>query len=176
PVNVQCYGASTGSATAMGFGGTPDYSYLWSTSQTTATVSGLAAGIYHVTVTDDHGCKTTNSVQITQPLAPLAMTNCTMTDAICSGTSTGSVSAGLITGDVGTLNYTWKNSLNDVVGTTPTVTNLPAGTYTLSVSDNCSSAGCIITVGEPADLTASCSHTDEICTGVTTGSASVAAS
>ena len=173
--NVQCFGASTGNATAIGSGGTPDYIYLWSTNQTTATISGLSSGAYTVTVTDNNGCKAMNSVEIFQPSEPLAITNCTKTDVLCFGTSTGSVSAGLVTGSIGTTSYTWKNSLDAVVGTTPTVTNLPAGTYTLTISDNCSSAGCSATIGEPADLTASCSHTDAICTITNAGSAIVAA-
>ena len=43
-------GASDGSATANVTGGTPAYSYVWSTGATTGTISGLAAGSYDLTV------------------------------------------------------------------------------------------------------------------------------
>jgi len=45
-----------GSVTATASGGTPGYSYLWSTGSTGATTSGLAMGTYTVTVTDANGC------------------------------------------------------------------------------------------------------------------------
>lgn len=53
--NPDC-GLSNGAATATGIGGAGGYQYLWSNGQTTATISGLAAGTYTVTVTDANGC------------------------------------------------------------------------------------------------------------------------
>jgi hypothetical protein len=49
------------------------------------------------------------------------------------------VTAGTVTGAVGTIKYSWKNASSIEVGTTASVANLPAGTYTLTVSDDCSS-------------------------------------
>jgi|GEM_PF-5927412 len=56
--NVACFGGNTGSATVTATGGTPEYTYLWddALAQTTATATNLAAGTYHVTVTDANGC------------------------------------------------------------------------------------------------------------------------
>jgi hypothetical protein len=45
-----------------------------------------------------------------QPAAALAIGTSSKTDASCFGTSTGSVTAGTVTGAVGTLNYSWKNA------------------------------------------------------------------
>lgn len=44
-----------GSANVTATGGTPPYSYLWSTGATTANVSGLDAGTYTLEVTDNAG-------------------------------------------------------------------------------------------------------------------------
>ncbi len=69
--NVTTHLGTNGSATATPSGGTAPYTYKWGSncgSKTTATVSGLSAGTYTVTVTDNHGCTATAGVNITQPL------------------------------------------------------------------------------------------------------------
>jgi len=49
--NPAC-GNNTGYAIAQAWGGVPPYTYLWSTTATTDTITGLAPGAYWVTVTD----------------------------------------------------------------------------------------------------------------------------
>lgn len=56
--------ANDGTATANSYGGTSPYTWLWSTGATTATIAGLDAGTYTVTVTDNKGCMATGSVLI----------------------------------------------------------------------------------------------------------------
>ncbi len=54
-----------GTATANPSGGTLPYTYLWAPGgQTTATISGLTAGGYSVTVTDSAGCRATKAITI----------------------------------------------------------------------------------------------------------------
>ncbi len=60
---------NNGTATATPTGGTPAYSYLWSTGGTTQTITGLGAGTYTCTVTDSHACTATSSVTLTAPAA-----------------------------------------------------------------------------------------------------------
>jgi len=50
-----------GTATVTPTGGTGDYTYLWSDSQTTQTATGLAPGVYSVTITDENDCTLTVS-------------------------------------------------------------------------------------------------------------------
>ena len=52
---VSCFGLSDGQATVSPSGGTNPYTYLWDdpTAQTTATATGLSAGTYTCTVTDN---------------------------------------------------------------------------------------------------------------------------
>lgn len=57
-ISPNC-GSSNGALEAQVLGGTPPYSYHWSNSQTTPVDSGLAAGTYHLTVTDAGGCSAT---------------------------------------------------------------------------------------------------------------------
>ncbi|WP_286968541.1 hypothetical protein, partial [Flavobacterium sp. UBA4854] len=131
----------------------------------------LPAGTYTVTVTDTCSSQS-NSVTIGQPAAALALGASSKTDASCFGASTGSVTVGTVTNAIGTVNYSWKNSANAVVGTTATVSNLPAGTYTVTVTDTCSSQSNSVTIGQPAAALAlgGSSKTDASCFGASTGS------
>ncbi|RVT70900.1 hypothetical protein EOD40_17825, partial [Flavobacterium sufflavum] len=144
--NVSCNGGSNGSASVSPSGGTPGYTYSWSPSGgTAATATGLAAGSYTVTVIDANGCMATRNYTITQPEAALALATSSKTEASCL-TNTGSVIAGTVANSVGTVNYSWKNASNVIVGTTATVSNLSAGIYTLTVTDNCSSQSNSVTL------------------------------
>ncbi|POY37217.1 hypothetical protein C3L50_14405, partial [Flavobacterium alvei] len=144
--NIACFGGSTGSATISATGGTATYTYSWSPSGgSAATATGLAANTYTVTVTDANTCVATKMVTITQPTASLVLATSSKIEASCSS-NTGSVTAGTVTNSVGTLTYSWKNASNIVVGTTATVSNLLAGTYTVTVTDNCSSQSNSVTL------------------------------
>ena len=75
--NELCYSDSlgnpdsTGAVTLVLSGGTPVYTYLWSTGATTQNVSHLPASsngtTYVVTITDSHACVTVDSARITSP-------------------------------------------------------------------------------------------------------------
>lgn len=61
--------SSGGTATVNILSGTPPFTYLWSNSQTTPTISDLTGGTYSVKVTDVSGCTKTRSVIV--PCTPL---------------------------------------------------------------------------------------------------------
>jgi gliding motility-associated-like protein len=63
PGNINC----DGSAQVLGSGGVGPYSYVWSSSETSATAIGLCADSNFVTITDANGCDTTNFVIIGVP-------------------------------------------------------------------------------------------------------------
>ncbi|MFZ4634166.1 MAG: SprB repeat-containing protein, partial [Saprospiraceae bacterium] len=54
--NVSCFGGTNGTATANVSGGSAPYTYLWNNGQSSASLTGLAAGTYNVTVTDANNC------------------------------------------------------------------------------------------------------------------------
>lgn len=75
--NASCPGASDGSATVTTNGGIAPYSYSWSPSGgNNATATGLSAGNYTVTVTDDNGCTDTANVTITDTESTPPVANC----------------------------------------------------------------------------------------------------
>lgn len=121
--NPSCT-SNNGTATASASGGTTPYSYLWSNSSTTASVSGLAAGTYSVTVTDAAGCTSASSVTLTSPAAPAVTVTGVNATTGCDGSATANASGGS-----SPYTYLWSNS-----ATTAGITGLCAGTYTVTVT------------------------------------------
>jgi len=130
----SCASDSDGRIIAKPGGGTPPYSYLWSTGDTTQAISSLAPGTYSVTVTDENGCVIDGS----QEIAPLS--NLTIEvgaiDETCPGDNDGSASV-IATGGVPPYDYSWNNG-----GTTAEISDLQPGTYIVSVIDD---EGCFAT-------------------------------
>ena len=137
PINVLCYGDSTGSIDVSINGGIAPFSYLWNTGDTTQDLSNLPAGNYDVIVTDALGCSNSISVGITQPDS-LYVTLDKITDVVNPGELTGSIE---VTVGGGTVSYTyeWTDQNGNIVGNSEDLFNQPGGTYTLVVTDanNC---------------------------------------
>ena len=165
---TTCFNGTDGSANVVSSGGTGPYYYLWSPgNNTSATVNGLSAQNYSVIISDSMGCSFTTGVTISQP--PGMTLTITTTDASC-GKSNGSASVFVTGGAVG-YSYFWTpvNSNND------TISNIPAGAYTITVVD---STGCtasdiaiVSNIGAP-DITLA-SLTPVSCNGGNDGAASV---
>lgn len=168
---VSCFGGNNGSASASASGGTPGYTYTWLPGGTTgSSVNLLAAGTYTVQVTDFNNCVQTQTFVVTQPAAPLAV-SASMTPVSCNGGSNGSASS-LASGGTSPYSYTWMpGSLSG-----QNISNLPAGTYTINVSDN---NGCTtnntIAVTQPSTITLTMGSTNSTC-GNSNGTATVTAS
>ena len=161
-------GANDGSATAGPTGGTPPYTYLWTTGSTDATITGLGADIYTVTVTDDNGCTAVQSVEVLAGNCGL-LSDFLVDNPSCNGLANGEATI-LLTGGNAPFTYDWSSG-----GTGATESNLPAGTYTVSVTDV---NGCEVTdsvmLEDPALLTiASDTVINTACVNTPEGSATV---
>ena len=167
--NVSCNGGSNGTATVATTGGTGPYTYSWSPSGGTGvTATGLSAGTYTVTVTDNKSCQTTQSFTITQP-NPFSIITA-QTNVLCNGAATG-VASVTVSGATAPYTYSWAPS----GGTGATATGLSAGTYTVTITDNntCSTTR-TFTITQPNALIATAgSQTNILCRGEATGSATV---
>jgi hypothetical protein len=169
--HLNCYGQATGAIEISAGGGTSPYLFYWSNSNTTKNISGLTAGLYAVTVTDSHGCTATTGAHVTQPAAPL-ITSTSTTHVTCYGYCNGSITT-TTTGGTPPYTFAWNNG-----ATTPSLTGLCAGTYSLTVTD---SKGCITSAGtivtQPAILTISNVALSHIaCYGQSTGSVCITVS
>ena len=66
--SVSCNGFSDGTATANGItGGNGTNSFSWTGGSTTNPATGLSAGNYTITVTDQKGCNTTGNIDVLEP-------------------------------------------------------------------------------------------------------------
>ncbi len=170
--NITCNGANDGTATANVVGGTGPYTYAWTPAGgTTANATGLSAGIYTITVTDNNGCIAFTTVTITEPPVLTAAITST-TNIVCNGVNIGSLT---VTAGGGTPNYTYAWA--PAGGAAPTANGLSAGTYTVTVTDaNGCTATATGTITQPTLLTANISATVNItCFGLNNGSLAVAA-
>ena len=125
--DVSCNGGANGSATAALTGGNGNLTYAWSNAASTATATGLSAGDYSVTISDNKGCSATTSVTITEPTALNGELGITQDYGANNGTAGITVSGG--TGDY---TYAWDS---DPAQTGSLATGLPAGEYTVTVTD-----------------------------------------
>lgn len=125
-------GVATGTASITENGGTGPYSYSWFPSGGNGpTASGLAPGNYTVTVTDSKGCF--ENINLTIAIAaPPGIIIANKKDASCFGLSDGSATA-LVTGGNAPYMYNWSTM---PAQTNATATNLAAGNYMVTVTDN----------------------------------------
>lgn len=148
-VNIQQPGciASTGTATIIQSGGTPPYTYLWAPSGGTgATATGLTPGNYTVTVTDNNLCSEIINITIANAIPPvLNISN--VKNVSCFGLSDGSATV-QVTGGTAPYAYSWNTF---PVQNTATASNLAAGNYTVTVTDNSGcSASAPVLITQPA--------------------------
>ncbi len=174
--NVNCNGSNTGNASASPSNGTAPYTYTWSNGTSTVSTSNptgavLLAGGYTVTVQDNCGASQSVVVTITQPVA-LSTTATVTANVNCNGGNTGNASASPSGGNV-PYTYSWSNGTSTVSTANPTGAVLTAGSYTVTVHDNCgASKTASVSISQPAAMSTTASVIANVgCAGGNTGNA-----
>ncbi|WP_298238068.1 PKD domain-containing protein [uncultured Algibacter sp.] len=140
-VDVICFGEATGEININITGGRTievasgvfDYTYSWTGpngfNSTNQNLVGLIAGTYNLTVTDKSNCTDTLEVIINQ--TDEIIIDYSVTDIECYGNNDASIVINSITGGNAPYTIAWSN-----LGSGLSQTNLSAGTYVITITDN----------------------------------------
>jgi uncharacterized protein (DUF2141 family) len=131
--NSNCGGTPIGKIYVTGITGNAPYTYLWSTSALTDSITGLTAGNYSVSVTDANGCTLTKSAQVVD-VKPVGLGVFTSVPPGCF-TNDGSLTL-TITGGTVPFYYSASTGYVEVsYSRNFTLNNLPPGAYSIQVTD-----------------------------------------
>ena len=148
-VNVwgtTCYGFGQGGAEVTGSGGYGSISYSWSNGQNGPILNGVEAGSFTCTAEDANGREIViGGILVEGPGTPISMTNSMITDLLCFGDQSGSISV-TAQGGNGGFTYQWSNGATGAIAS-----NLPGGSYDVTIVDanGCDSEPYSFFVNEP---------------------------
>lgn len=164
--NATCVGLNDGRTIVNDTIDDAGYTYLWSTGDTTKSLSNLGPATYFVLVTSPEGCLNADSIDILADRE--VVINPTIANATCEGVNDGRITIN-DTMDVTGFRFGWNTG-----DTTQSVSNLGAGVYTVAVAD---SSGCInaaaVTVLNTSQLTFSNSVINASCEVASNGSITI---
>ncbi len=168
--DASCNGIANGSIDLNANGGSPSYTYLWSTNDVSQDLGSIPAAVYSVTVTDATGCEALLTVPVSEP-SSLQVSASTVNNVSCNGGNDGAIDL-TITGSVAVSQISWSNGSNN-----QNISQLQAGDYYVTVAD---ANGCrsidIATVTEPDPLNIIPTINNASCFGYSNGSISIAVS
>lgn len=141
---ILCPEEATGAIEAAVAGGLPPYHFRWNTGDTTALIDDLEAGIYNLTVSDQNGCSQVLTVELPAPPS-FTVDFANVSNNLCDGANEGAATA-LVNGGTGPFTFEWSNDSTGV-----SISNLSAGTYSITVTDNngCTAENSIIISSAP---------------------------
>lgn len=155
-VHVNCPGSTDGQIQILVSGGTRPYTYNWSTGATdTSGIHNLPVGTYALTISDAFGCKSViKDLRVVSLDSPLSFSEGSIEEIRCYGDSTGQISMAV---ETGTPPYFFNWSIGQeylVTDTFHNISNLPAGSYNVTVTD---ARGCVgvspnVTLSQPPPI------------------------
>ena len=144
--NASCQNSCNGSINATVTGGTPGYTYTWTTSGPpfgggggTPSIYAACAGVYTLVVADALGCVQALAINVGisyNNTLPNAIVTNTSYNETCHLTGDGAIDVTITGSNPGPFIYQWSNGAN-----TQDITNVVSNIYFLSITDG--SANCI---------------------------------
>jgi gliding motility-associated-like protein len=128
--NISCNGKNDGAIRVAPDGGTEGYNITWNVSDgdnDDHNLINLMPGTYTVTITDQHSCKTTDTVEITMPVA-IDITS-EIVNLSCFGSKDGEITVN-VSGGEAPYRYRWNNNQM-----TAHIQELSAGKYQVDITD-----------------------------------------
>ena len=125
--NVSCFGGADGEISINISGGLSPYIINWSNGATGTSQTGLTAGEYAVTISDESGCDPKSCIlTVTEPdsLSATVLNTC-----VDLATSIVDVDV-TVTGGTGPYTFLWSNG-----ATTEDLSSVPAGSYSVQITD-----------------------------------------
>jgi gliding motility-associated-like protein len=136
-INVTCFSLQNAEIQISVSNGNQPYSFQWSNNDQNEDLANVGAGNYYVIVSDQYGCEDSVNYDITEPDSLIGSASILQypggNNVSCENAEDGQVDV-VAVGGTPPYNYDWSN--NDVG---IPLTNIGAGTYTLSITDiyNC---------------------------------------
>jgi len=171
---IKCTNDCNGAINTVIFGGTPAYTYSWSSPAINGTSgTSLCSGNYSLTITDANGCSAQEFDTLVNPA--LLVTTGTVTPSSCNSIADGIITT-LTSGGTPIYTYQWSGSSN---AQTQNLTNALSGTYTLVATDahactdttHYNLTSIITVIANAGRDTILCSNSPIILTGTVTGTA-----
>lgn len=154
--NVSDCAGADGSITLTPQGGLPPYTYSWASAEgdtgrvagvlsPSYTIDRLSQGAYRITISDNSSAACALRLRTSYVNGPdTEVTDVAVRHVACAGASDGQISLSVI----GTPSYLWSTG-----DTTPVLTNVPGGFYSVTVTEaNCQTVVDSILVEEPLPL------------------------
>ncbi|MGB0861967.1 MAG: gliding motility-associated C-terminal domain-containing protein [Saprospiraceae bacterium] len=136
PIHPTCLGINNGSIDLTASGGVAPYTYNWDNGiGATEDPANITAGVYTVTITDTNNCIFIKSETLIGITAPFSITGTVSSNyngqpISCPTSTDGSIDISPV--PLGIYTYNWNNGLP----ATEDQTNLGAGTYAVTATDN----------------------------------------
>lgn len=180
PGATSCSGSATGTITVNITGGQAPFSFVVDggapiTATTNPyTITGITSGLHSVYIRDAAGCRS-NVMNVIVSSGPPFVTSASMTNAVCNGSPTGSITVTPPT--TGTPPYRYSIDGGTTWQTNNVFNGVAAGTYTVMYSE---AGGCqgtqSITVGEASSMVTAINAVAATCNGLTDGIVTATAS